>query len=80
MASSSSSLLDFVLRIADDDGLRQRFDADPDGTMAEAGLSPEDQEILRSRDFGRIQAALPDHVFSSRMASFGNGEFPPPHG
>ena len=58
MASSPSPLRDFVTRMQDDSELQSQFAADPAGTMTAAGLSPEDQEVVQSRDPERLSAAI----------------------
>lgn len=58
MAASPSPLLNFVTRLQGDPEHRARFAADPVGTMTEAGLSTEDQDVVQSRDPERINAAV----------------------
>jgi hypothetical protein len=51
-------LLDFVTRLQNDPEHQARFAADPVGTMTEAGLSAEDQDVVQSRDPERLSAAV----------------------
>ena len=55
---SDTRLLRFILELAQDPVRARQFRADPDSTMAGADLSPEQQDVLRSRDPSRIRAAL----------------------
>jgi hypothetical protein len=54
----------FLVRLAEDGDLQQRFRTDPQGTMAAEGLSQPDQDTLMSGDQQRIRAA----VDSSQLA------------
>ena len=77
MASSPSPLRDFVTRMQDDSELQSQFAADPAGTMTAAGLSPEDQEIVQSRDPDRLNAAIGQQGGDAPMLNWGMGASDP---
>jgi hypothetical protein len=54
----------FLVRLAQDSDLQQRFKADPQATMTAEGLSESDQDTLLSGDQDRIKAS----VDSSQLA------------
>jgi hypothetical protein len=59
-----ADITSFLVQLAQDSELQQRFKTDPQGTMAAEGLSEEDQETLVSGDQDRIRAT----VDSSQLA------------
>lgn len=54
----SAALTDFLLELAQDPEKAEAFKKDPDKVMAEAGLSEEDQKLLRSGDPQAIREAI----------------------
>lgn len=54
----STSLTDFLLDLAQDPKKADAFREDPRKVMAEAGLSKEDQELLRRGDPQAIKEAI----------------------
>ena len=55
---SEDQLRAFLVDVATDPAALGRFVKDPDATMSEAGLSPEDQAVLRSGNPTAINARL----------------------
>lgn len=49
---------DFLSRLSEDAELLERYYQDQDAVLAHSGLSETQQEIVRSEDAARIQAAL----------------------
>jgi hypothetical protein len=58
MAEKSRHLLDFLIALAEDPLRAKRFKSNPEAELAGAGLTDEEKDVLRSRDPGRIRAAL----------------------
>ena len=54
----SKRTADFIIRLSQDPDLKDRFLADPAGTMAAAGLGDDAQSILQSND----PKAIADHL------------------
>ena len=52
------SLQDFATSVQNDPAQRAKFQADPVGTMTAAGLSPEDQAVVQTKDPAQVQAAI----------------------
>jgi len=53
-----ADLTSFLIKLAGDTDLQARFKSDPGATMEAEGLSPADQQIVRTGDEGQIQAAI----------------------
>ena len=58
MATSPNQFLEFLLKITYDPALQRAFEADPTEVMDEAGLSPDEQTIIRTRDLEALHAAF----------------------
>jgi hypothetical protein len=56
----SKKTADLINRLSTDASLRQRFKANPDQVMDEAGLSAHDKEVLKSGDPEKIKQHLGD--------------------
>ncbi len=54
----SAALTDFLLELVQNPEKAEAFRKDPNKVMAEAGLSEEDQKLLRSGDPQAIRAAI----------------------
>jgi hypothetical protein len=52
----SQKLTRFLIELSEDPVRRQRFESDPEGAMAAAGLSAVDKELVLARDAGRLRA------------------------
>ena len=53
-----ADITSFLVQLAQDSELQERFKSDPHGTMAAEGLSQDHQEALVSGDQDRIRAAV----------------------
>lgn len=56
----SKKAADFVTKLSQDPGKRDRFIADPDAVMTEHDLSDQDKEVLRTKDPDKIKQYLGD--------------------
>ncbi|MDH3733941.1 MAG: hypothetical protein OEU54_10425 [Gemmatimonadota bacterium] len=54
----SKRTADFVIRLSQDPELKERYRADPAGTMSAEGLDADAQAVLQSND----QKAIADHL------------------
>lgn len=54
----SKRTADFIIKLSQDPGLKERFLSDPAGTMADAGLDAAAQSALQSND----PKAIADHL------------------
>ncbi len=64
----SRGLQQLIERATSDEAFAARLEADPEGAMAEYGLTDEERAALRSRDAGWLRAAGVD-VRASKAAS-----------
>jgi hypothetical protein len=55
-----TKLGDYLTELARDTDLLKKHVEDPEGAVAEAGLSPEHQQVLLSGDLDQVRAALQD--------------------
>ncbi|WP_338046580.1 hypothetical protein [Polyangium spumosum] len=51
-------LFDFIAELRRNRGLREEFLADPEGVMSREGLTEEEKETIRARDFQRLTDAV----------------------
>ena len=54
----ATSLIDFLTNLANDPSTMNKFRQDPDATMQAAGLSQQDQAVIKSKDPAQIRAAI----------------------
>jgi hypothetical protein len=64
---SDAKIGDFLTRLGEDPELLERYFADPDSVLADSGLSPDQQAIVRSEDAATIQAALTEEYPGSHV-------------
>lgn len=54
----ATPLVDFVRKLVNDEALWARLRKEPEQVLAESGLSPEDQELMRRGPVDELEAKL----------------------
>ncbi|HEV8238712.1 MAG TPA: hypothetical protein VGS57_05045 [Thermoanaerobaculia bacterium] len=58
--SSKQKALDFITKASTDHSLRQRYLADPDKTLDDAGIGAKEKAVLKSHDADKVRKYLGD--------------------